>query len=99
MRLSARTVVALVLAVIAGIVAAWLVPPPLPELSRREFMDQVRAGHVHRVEIEDQEVIIGESTTRGRFRSNFDKVRDARLPDQLRALGVEVRSSTSPLGI
>jgi hypothetical protein len=99
MRLSARTIVTLVLAVIAGIVAAWLVPPPLPELSRTEFMDEVRDGHVRRVEIEDQEVILSQSTTRGRFRSNFDKVRDAGLPDQLRALGVEVRFSTSPLGI
>jgi hypothetical protein len=80
MRLSARTIVTLILAVIAGIVAAWLVPPPLPELSRREFVDEVRAGHVRRVEIEDQEVILSESTTRGPFRTNFDKVRDAGCP-------------------
>ena len=99
MRPSARTIVTLVLAVIAGTVAAWLVPPPLPELSRTEFMDEVRAGHVRRVEIEDQEVILSESTIRGPFRTNFDKVRDAGLPDQLRGLGVEVWFSKSPLGI
>jgi len=74
-------------------------PPPLPELSRAEFMDEVRAGHVRRVEIEDQEVILSESTTRGAFRTGFDKVRDAGLPDELRALGIEIWYSKSPPGI
>src|SRR6516162_8871753 len=87
MRLSARTIATLVLAVIAGTVAAWLVPPPLPELSRTEFMDEVRAGHVRGVEIEDQEIILNESTIRGPFRTNFDKVRDAGLPDLVRSIG------------
>ena len=87
------------LAVIAGIVAAWLVPAPLPELSRAELLAEVRAGHVRGIEIEDQEVILGESMTRGRFRSAFDRRSDAGLPDELRALGVEVWFSRSPPGI
>jgi hypothetical protein len=65
MRISASVLSKFVLAVIVGVVAFWFVPKPLPELSRAEFMDEVRAGHVHRVEIEEQEVILGESTTRG----------------------------------
>ena len=88
-----------VLAVIVGIVAFWFVPKPLPELSRAEFMDEVHAGHVHRVEIEDQEVILGESTTRGPFRTAFDRVGDGGLPDELRAAGVEVWYSKSSPGI
>jgi hypothetical protein len=61
MRISASVLSKIVLAVIVGVVTFWFVPKPLPELSRAEFMDEVRAGHVHRVEIEDQEVILGES--------------------------------------
>jgi hypothetical protein len=88
-----------VLAVTVGVVAFWFVPKPLPELSRAEFMDEVHAGHVHRVEIEDQEVILGESTTRGPFRTAFGRVRDGGLPEELRAAGVEVWYSKSPPGI
>jgi hypothetical protein len=99
MRKSARTIVLLVLSGLAGVVAFWLVPEPLPELSRADFMDEVRAGHVHRIEIEDQEVILSESTTRGPFRADFDKARDAGLPDELRALGVEIWYTRSPPGI
>jgi hypothetical protein len=99
MRFSLRTVVKLVLAVIAGLVAFWLVPEPLPELTRAEFMDEVRTGHVQKIDIEDQEVILSESWTRGPFRTAFDKVRDAGLPDELRALGIETWFSKSPPGI
>jgi hypothetical protein len=56
-------------------------------------MDEVHAGQVRRVEIEDQGVIFSESTRRGPFRAEFGRVRDAQLPDELRALGVEVRLS------
>jgi|SRR5580704_12912663 hypothetical protein len=94
-----RSLLALVAAVLVGAVAFYLVPPPLPELTRAEFMDEVRAGHVRRVEIEDQEVILSESSTRGEFRTGFDKTRDAGLPDELRALGIEVWFSKSPPGI
>jgi hypothetical protein len=99
MRISVRTVVKLVLAALAGIFAFWLVPEPLPELSRAEFMDEVRAGHVPRVEIEDQQVILSESTIRGPFRTGFNQTRDAGLPDELRAFGVKVWFSRSPPGI
>jgi hypothetical protein len=99
MRIPVRLIVKLCLAALAGIFAFWLVPAPLPELSRAEFMDEVRAGHVRRIEIEDQQVIIGESTIRGPFRTGFNEKRDAGLPDELRALGVEVWFSRSPLGI
>jgi hypothetical protein len=96
---SVRRLLALVAAVIAGVVVFERLPPPLPELTRAEFMDEVRAGRVHRIEIEDQEVILSESTTRGEFRTGFDKARDAGLPDELRALGIEVWFSKSPPGI
>ncbi len=99
MRKSARTIVLLVLSGLAGVVAFWLVPEPLPELSRTDFMDEVRAGRVHRIEIRDQEVILSESTTSGPFRADFDKARDAGLPDELRALGVEIWYTRSAPGI
>jgi hypothetical protein len=59
MRISPRTALALVAAAIAGATAAYFVPKPLPELSRAEFIDEVRAGHVRSVVIEDQELITG----------------------------------------
>jgi hypothetical protein len=62
-------------------------------------MNEVRAGHARRVEIRDHEVIISQSTARGPFRTEFDRVRDAELPDELRALGVEVSFSKSSLGV
>jgi hypothetical protein len=91
-----RRLLLLIVSIIAGVVAFYLVPEPLPELSRVEFMDEVRAGNVHKIEIEDQEVIISESTTRGAFRTAFDRRRDRGLPDELRALGIEIWYSTSP---
>ncbi len=54
---------------------------------------------MRKIEIEDQEVILGESTTRGPFRSKFDKTGDARLADELRGLGVEVWFGRSSMGI
>jgi hypothetical protein len=96
---SVRRLLSLIAAVLVGVVVSEWLPPPLPELTRAEFMDEVRAGHVQRIEIEDQEVILSESSTRGEFRTGFDKTRDAGLPDELRALGVEVWFSKSPPGI
>ena len=89
----------MVAAVLVGVVVFERLPAPLPELTRAEFMDEVRAGHVRKIEIEDQEVILSESSTRGEFRTGFDKTRDAGLPDELRALGIEVWFSKSPPGI
>jgi hypothetical protein len=94
-----RRLFAVIVAAIAGVAAFYLVPEPLPELTRAEFMEEVRAGHVRRVEINDQEVIIAESSTRGRFRTGFDKAGDAGLPNELRALGIEVWFTRSPPGI
>src|SRR5262250_319537 len=81
-----RKVIALVAALIAGATAFYLVPEPLPELTRAEFLVEVRAGHVRSVEIEDQEVIIADSSTRGKFRTDFHKDEDVNLPAELRAL-------------
>lgn len=96
---SIRLVLTLVAAVVAGVAAAYLMPQPLPELTRAELLDEIQSGHVRRVEIEDQDIILGESSTRGAFRSGFDRKHDGGLPDELRALGVEVWFSKSPPGI
>jgi hypothetical protein len=97
--IAARHVFALVVALIVGVTVFYRLPEPLPELTRAEFMAEVRAGHVRRIEIEDQEVIIAESSTRGEFRTGFDRKVDVNLPAELRALGVEVYFSKSPLGL
>jgi hypothetical protein len=94
-----RRLIALVAAVVAGIVAYYFVPPPLPEISRSEFWEEVHAGHIGKIEIYDGEWILSKSTTRGEFRTVFDKQKDAGLADQLRAQGIEIWYSTSPLGI
>jgi hypothetical protein len=99
MRISVRHAAIFLLAVIAGVIAFQFVPEPLPELSRAEFLDEVHAGHVRSIDIEDQAVIFSESTKRGRFFTKFNKARDAGLPDELRALGIEVSYSRSPPGI
>jgi hypothetical protein len=94
-----RFTILLIISVLAGFLAYRFVPVPLPEISRGEFLDEVRAGHVRKIEIEDQKVILSESTTRGPFRTKFDKIGDARLADELRGLGVEVWYSRSAMGI
>jgi hypothetical protein len=86
MGLSRRHIVIFLLSAVAGVMAYYAAPEPLPEFSRAEFWDEVRAGHVPRIEIYDQEVILSESTTRGPFRTEFNKARDAGLPDEMRAL-------------
>jgi hypothetical protein len=99
MKVTLRLGAAAFLALIVAWFAFQHVPAPLPELSRAEFMAEVRAGHVHKVVIEDQQVIIGESSTRGSFRTAYKNAEDARLVTELRALGVEVVFETSPLGL
>lgn len=98
-RIAVRHAFALVAALIAGVTAFHYIPEPLPELTRAEFMAEIQAGHVRRIEIEDQEIIIGKSSTRGEFRTGFDRSEDAGLPAELRAIGVEVWFSKSPPGI
>jgi hypothetical protein len=94
-----RRLLALVAAILVGAAAGYFMPKPLPELTRAEFMDEVQAGHVRRIVIEDQEMITGVSSTRGAFRTGFRKAEDKGLPAALRALGVEIRFATSPLGL
>jgi hypothetical protein len=96
---SVRRLLALVAAVLVGVAVLHLLPPPLPELTRAEFMAEVRAGHVSSIAIEDQEVITGISSTRGAFRTSYRKGEDGGLPAELRAMGVEVRFEKSPLGL
>jgi hypothetical protein len=94
-----RRTLALLAAVVAGVTAYRLVPKPLPELTRAELMAEVRAGRVRAIEIEDQQVILGQSSARGKFRSTFNRKTDFALPAELRACGVDVRFSESSLGI
>lgn len=66
MTLSVRHFVALVLAVIPGGIAFHYVPAPLPEISREQFLAEVTAGHVPKVEIYDQEWVLSESSESAR---------------------------------
>ena len=99
MRRAVRLAVLLVIAIGCGVAAAWLMPKPLPQFSRAEFLDEVHRGHITRIEIEDRQVIIGVSTARGAFRTDFRSPDDDALPDQLRSLGVEVRFVRSTPGL
>jgi len=98
-RNSLRLALALVAAAIVGVTAVFLTPKPLPELTCADFMAEVRAGHVREIEIEDQAIIIGKSSTRGEFRTDFNRKEDVGLPAELRSLGVEVWFSKSSLGV
>jgi hypothetical protein len=89
----------ILLAAIAGWIAFRLVPKPLPEISRAEFLTEVREGRVRKVVIEDRQVITGASTTRGPFRTAFHDREDAALVTELRALGVEVAFEKSGPGL
>jgi hypothetical protein len=99
MKVTPRLGVTVLLAVIAGVFAFYHVPEPLPELSRTEFLAEVRAGHVRKIVIEDHQVITGESSTRGPFRTAYKEPEDAKLATELRALGSEVVFETSPIGL
>jgi hypothetical protein len=98
MKVSPRLGVLVLLSVLAGWLAFKHVPAPLPELSRAEFMAEVRAGHVRKVTIEDHQVIVSESSTRGAFRTAYKEPADVNLVGELRAKGVEVVFETSPIG-
>src|SRR5712691_4009771 len=65
---SRRLVFLLFLSATAGVVAFFLVPKPLPELSRQELIAEVQSGYVHEVVIVDGQVVIAVSTRRGPFR-------------------------------
>ena len=99
MRISIRSVVSALLAALVGVIVFHLVPEPLPELSREEFLAEVRDGHIRKVVIEDSEVILGVSSVRGAFQSVYRKEQDAGLAGELRAQGVETVFAKSPLGL
>jgi hypothetical protein len=98
MRRSLRRALVAAVAVVAGIAVSYLLPKPLPELSRAQFLDEVGAGHVRSVEIEDQAVILGRSMAHGLFFTRFRRGADAGLIDALRARGIEVRLTKSAPG-
>jgi len=88
-----------ILSIAIGYVAFRLVPKPLPELSRQEFLAETRAGHVRKVTVTDRELITGESSTRGPFRTAM-KPEETELLDKLRSLEVEIvfeKSSDGPI--
>jgi hypothetical protein len=87
-----------VLALAAGIVAYFLVPPPLPEASRQELLEEVRAGTVGSVTVVDGAIIRAESARRGEFRVVLPPDDDS-LIEELTALGVKIEYETTPLGL
>ena len=80
---------AVLLAVAAGLASFLAVRKPLPELSRSEFLIEVRSGHVRKVTIQDRKTMIGVDTTRGAFRTPFSR-NDTALILELRARGIEI---------
>jgi hypothetical protein len=50
---SRRLVFLLILSATAGLVAFFLVPKPLPELSRQDLIAEIHSGYVHEVVIVD----------------------------------------------
>jgi hypothetical protein len=90
MKMKPRIALSAVFAILAGWVAFKHVPAPLPELSRAEFLAEVGAGRVRRIVVEDRQVIVGEDSARGRFRTPYNERKDANFLNDLRAQGVEV---------
>jgi hypothetical protein len=93
-----RIAIAAVVAVAVGVFTFLHVPKPWPELSRTEFMEEVRLGHVQKITIRDEEVITGVSATRGEFRTPY-KRDDKELLAELRSLGVEIVFEESAPGL
>ena len=92
------------IAVLIGIGAAFatyrvLLHQALPGISREQFLAEVRAGHVNRVVIQDEQLITSASSTRGAFTTPYHKSRDAQLVLELRARGIEVVFETSAPGL
>lgn len=89
-----RLLLTALLAVAIGVIATLLVPKPWPEISRSEFLVEVRSGHVQEIEIHDDETILAVSSTRGRFRTAI-KPGETQLLDELRARGIRILYSSS----
>ena len=95
---SRRIVIVLILSAAAGLLAFFLVPKPLPELSRQELLAEVHAGNVREVVIVDGKIVTAVSTRRGPFRVILQRG-DNSLISELFALGVAVKFETTPLGL
>ena len=92
------------IAVIVGVAAALLtylllLHTALPRISREQFLAEVRAGHVSKVVIEDEQVITSSSSTRGAFATPYDRSSDGQLLLELRARGIEVVFEKSAPGL
>lgn len=87
---------AALVAIVAGALAAHFVPKPWPEISRQEFLIEVRSGHVNEVEIHDGDLILAVSTTRGRLRTALEP-NDQELTAELQSRGVRILYSSSGL--
>ena len=89
---------------LVGIAAAFathrlLLHSALPQITREQFLAEVRAGHVNKVVIQDDDLITSSSSTRGAFAAPYDKSRDAQLVLELRARGIEVVFEKSAPGL
>lgn len=93
-----RHIILAIVSIAVGVLAALLVPKPLPAISRDELMAEVRSGNVHSVVIVDKEVLTAVSARRGPFRVDLKKA-DKTLIEELSTLGVEVKYETTPLGL
>lgn len=86
---SRRLFITAILSAGVGVVVVFLVPKPLPVLSRQELLSEVQAGNVHEVVVDD-DVLTGVSSARGSFRVVLSHG-DTSLIDELRARGVTVK--------
>lgn len=87
-----RLVFSSLFGVIIAIAIVRRMPKPLPELTRRELIEEAQAGNVHEVVIIDGEVATGESSRKGPFRVMLPHAGDDKsLTLELSAMGVEVK--------
>ena len=96
--LRTRLLVAGIVAVCAGFAVYFLVPRPLPEFTRSEFLSEVRSGHVSRVAVDEDHIFTAKSTTRGAFRV-MSPSNERELLSELHARGVEVVYEKSAPGL
>lgn len=88
----------LVLAIIStavGVFVVHIMPKPLPELSRAEFLVEIRSGHLQKITI-DGDVITSTSTTRGEFRTSLKPNAD-QLLKELKDRGIEIEYASPGL--
>ena len=94
----ARVLIAALVAVVVGLLVYRIVPRPLAELTRAEFLSEVRNGHVRRIQIDADHIITGTSTTLGPFRV-MSPANEPELLAELRARGIEITYEKSALGL